>query len=229
MIKVVLDRGLQSSGMEGEMMKIAVIGTGNVGSVLGRRWAELGHEVIFGTRDPGADKIERLLASIEGNARASLADEAVSGADIVLLAVPWPAAEQVVRSLGSLEGKILIDATNPIAPGMQGLSIGCTTSGGEQVSAWAEGARVVKAFNTTGAGNMADPQCGSDRVTMYVAGDDKGAKAVVIQLAEALGFEADDVGPLRAARYLEPLAMLWVHLAYVEGWGPEFAFRTIRR
>ncbi len=64
---------------------------------------------------------------------------------------------------------------------------------------------------------------------MYVAGDDGAAKAVVVQLAEALGFEVDDVGPLRAARYLEPLAMLWVHLAYVEGWGPAFAFRTIRR
>ena len=91
------------------------------------------------------------------------------------------------------------------------------------------GARVVKAFNTTGAGNMANPKFGTQAATMFICGDDESAKATVGKLAEELGFEAVDAGPLMAARYLEPLAMLWIHLALKMGWGTNFAFKILKR
>jgi predicted dinucleotide-binding enzyme len=101
--------------------------------------------------------------------------------------------------------------------------IGHTPSGGEQVAAWAKGARVVKAFNSTGAGNMANPDYGAQKPTMFICGDDAEAKQVASQLTEELGLEACDCGSLGIARYLEPVAMLWIHLAYVQGLGPDIA------
>lgn len=209
-------------------MKIAIIGTGNVGGTLGRRWAEAGHHVIFGTRTPDSDKIKVLLAAAGSNARAAMTDEAVAEAEVVVLATPWNAVESLVASLGDLSGKILVDCTNPIAPGLQ-LALGTTTSGAEQVAAWTTGARVVKAFNTTGAENMADPIYDGQATVMLICGDDSQAKTVVGQLAEALGFEAVDVGPLSAARHLEPFALVWIRLAMVQGLGRDIAFRLVRR
>lgn len=210
-------------------MKITVIGTGNVGSVLGTRWAQNGHEVVFGTRDPKSAKIEGLLAKAGSNAQAKATGEAITGADVVVLATPWEATEQVIGALGSLAGKIVIDATNPLKPGLQGLEVGHTTSAGEKVAQWASGARVVKAFNMTGASNMADPTYGAQQADMFICGDDAEAKAVVAGLAEELGFEVVDNGSLTSARYLEPLAMLWIHLAYMQGLGPNFAIKLLRR
>lgn len=209
-------------------MKIAMIGTGNVGGTLGRRWAEIGQQVIFGTRSPDSDKIKALLATAGSNAGAATAEEAVAGTEVVVLATPWNAAQSVIESLGDLSGKILIDCMNPIAPGLQ-LALGTTTSGAEQIAAWATGARVVKAFNTTGAENMADPIYDGQATTMLICGDDSEAKAVVGQLATELSFEAVDVGPLSAARYLEPFALVWIRLAMVQGLGRNIAFRLVRR
>ncbi len=199
-------------------MKIAVIGAGRVGSTLGGRFADLGEEVVYGVRDPARHA--------EVGATAAPA-EAVRGAGLVLLALPWGAVGDVVRELGDLGDAVLVDATNPLADGMSGLV--ADPSGAEVVQALATGGRVVKAFNTTGAANMADPGYGGAAVWMPVAGDDPDAKEVVIYLAEALGFDATDVGPLTMARRLEELALLWVRLAYVEGNGPDFAFGLLRR
>src|SRR5262249_45574150 len=123
----------------------------------------------------------------------------------------------VLRAADDLRGKVLIDATNPLVMSpeglRQGLVIGHTSSGAEQVARWAEGARVVKAFNTTGWQNMVDPVYESQGLSMFLCGDDAEAKKVVAGLAEQLGFEPVDVGPLRSARYLEPLGMLWIDMA----------------
>ena len=100
---------------------------------------------------------------------------------------------------------------------------------GEQVAGWARGGRVVKAFNTAGSGTMADPAFGPEAVTMFICGDDDAAKTKVAKLAEEMGFEVADTGPLVTSRYLEPLAMLWIQLAYGQGWGTEFAFRITKR
>src|SRR6266849_1502189 len=177
------------------MMEIGVIGAGNVGGTLGRRWAQEGHAVVFGVRDPNDEKVRTLLASAGANARAGRVEEATAASEAV-----------------GLTGKVLVDATNPVAMSpaglQQGLLVGHTTSAAEQVAAWARGARVVKAFNTTGFGNMHDPRYGSQAATMFLCGDDVEAKAMVTQLGEDLGFEMLDAGPLTIARLLEPLAML---------------------
>ena len=208
-------------------MNIAVIGSGNVCGTLGRRWAELGHQVIFGSRDPHSQKVKALLAA-SPQARAATAGDAAAQAEVVALATPWPGLEQIVTGLGDLRGKVVIDCTNPIAPGFQ-LAVGVTTSGAEQVAGWATGARVVKAFNTTGWENMADPLYDGEPITMFICGDDAQAKAVVTELAEALGFEVADVGDLTTARFVEPLAMVWITLAIVRGQGRNLAFKIVKR
>ena len=210
-------------------MKIAVIGTGNVGSVLGSRWAKSGYQVVFGSRDPQSEKVGELLDGAGPNARAATASEAAVQSDVVVLATPWSATEEVVKSTDGLAGKILVDCTNPLEPDLSGLTVGHTTSGAELVAEWAEGAHVVKAFNSTGAGNMVDPIYDSQRAAMFICGDEETAKSAVAKLATDLGFEVVDVGSLSAARYLEPLAMLWITLAYVQGLGPDFAFTVVNR
>jgi len=212
-------------------MKIAIIGAGNVGGTLGARWARNGHTVTFGVRNPGDEKLKKLLSSAGSTAQAATIGEAVKGASVVVLATPWEATHSALQAAGKLAGKILIDATNPLTVGAEGLRLvlGHTTSAGEQVASWTTGARVVKAFNTTGAKNMADPKLGSQSASMFVCGDDAEARSTVMKLAEELGFEAVDCGPLLAARYLEPMAMLWIHLCVGLGRGPDFAFKIVRR
>ena len=175
--------------------------------------------------------MKKLLNGASGTVRAAAIGEAVKDASVVVLATPWEGAQSALQAAGSLNGKILIDATNPLAVGAEGLRLvlGHTTSAGEQVASWATGARVVKAFNTTGAKNMADPKLGSQSASMFVCGDDAEARSTVMKLAEELGFEAVDCGPLAAARYLEPMAMLWIHLCVGLGRGPDFAFKIVRR
>lgn len=210
-------------------MKIAIIGAGNVGGALGKGWAAKGHSIFFGVPDPKSEKARALVNSIGGGVRAGSVAEAAASAEAIVLATPWPAAEAAIRAAGNLAGKILMDCTNPLAPDLSGLVIGHTTSAGEEVARWARGARVVKAFNTTGAGNMANARYDSQRPTMCVCGDDAEAKTAVAKLAEDLGFEAIDAGPLANARLLEPFAMLWIYLAVKQGLGPNIAFKLLRR
>jgi predicted dinucleotide-binding enzyme len=123
----------------------------------------------------------------------------------------------------------LLDCTNPLKADLSGLTVGHTASGAEQVAAWAPGAHVVKIFNTTGFPNMANPEYPEDRSMMLYCGDDGQAKRVAAQLAAELGFDAHDVGPLTEARLLEPLALVWIHLALQQNMGTDFAFRLMRR
>ena len=210
-------------------MKIGIIGSGNVGGALGQRWAKAGHTVVFGTRKPDSPEIQELIARSGGNARAGSQAEAAKVSDVVLLATPWESTEQIVRGLGDLSGKIVVDAVNPLLPKLAGLDIGTRTSAAEQLAGWAPGARVVKAFNTVGANIMADPAFGGEKPVLFYCGDDKEAKAVAHQLATELGFDATDAGPLTQARVLEPFAMLWISLAYVAGLGRDIGFKLLRR
>ncbi|HLI64310.1 MAG TPA: NADPH-dependent F420 reductase [Terriglobales bacterium] len=211
-------------------MKIGVIGAGNVGGALGKLWAEKGHEIMFGVPDPRGAKVQELVKSIGKHARAGSVKEAASFGEVVVLATPWPATQDAIKSSGDLSGKIVVDCTNPLAPDLSGLVIGTTHSAGEEVARWARGAKVVKAFNTIGAPNFGNPRFGSEVASMFICGDDASAKTVVSTLASELGFEVVDAGPLTASRLLEPLAMLWIHLAYKQGFGPTaHAFRLLRR
>jgi predicted dinucleotide-binding enzyme len=163
------------------------------------------------------------------NIQAAHIKEAVAAAEVVVLAAPWSVTQAIIETAGDLTGKIVVDCTNPIAEGMQGLDWGLNTSAGEQVAAWAKGANVVKAFNMTGSGNMANPVYGDQKATMFICGDNLDAKQVVTHLAEELGFEVVDSGPISMSRYLEPLAVLWVSLAFMQGLGPNIAFKLLKR
>ena len=210
-------------------MQIAIIGTGNVGAALGQRWAEAGHDVVFGAREPGAAKVAAVVKKAGARARAVAVREAAAGADVVVLATPFGAAEQAIAECGNLTGKIVIDCTNPLLPDLSGLTVGHTDSAGEMVARWARGARVVKTLNTTGSDNMLNPRYGREALSMFACADDADAKKVVTGLVGELGFEPVDAGPLRQARYLEALAMLWISMAYQFGQGPNFGFRVVRR
>jgi predicted dinucleotide-binding enzyme len=209
-------------------MRIGIIGMGNVGAALGRRWAAAGHQVVFGLRNPGDAKSQEQAKGMKA-AVASVA-QAAAGAEVVVLAVPWPAALSTVTSLaGELTGKVLLDCTNPLTADLSGLVLGTTTSAGEEVARAAPGARVVKIFNTTGASNMAAAPYAGTPLTMLYAGDDAAAKQTAAGLARAIGFDSVDAGPLSAARFLEPFALTWITLAVRQGLGPDFNFQIVRR
>ncbi|HWC99079.1 MAG TPA: NADPH-dependent F420 reductase [Candidatus Sulfopaludibacter sp.] len=210
-------------------MKIGIIGSGNVGGTLGTRWAQTGHTVTFGTRKPESAEMKELMERAGTTARAASSLEAAHSSDVLLLATPWEATREIVESLGDLTGKVLVDAVNPLLPDLSGLAVEPTTSAGELVAQWARGARVVKCFNTVGKNVMANPKFGSQRAVMFYCGDDAAAKGTVTELAEELGFDAVDAGPLKQARVLEHFAMLWVSMAYVAGFGHEIAFQFLRR
>lgn len=210
-------------------MKIGIIGSGNVGGALGKGWAKKGHEVVFGVRDTGDDKLKSLLKEAGSKARAASVQEAAAFGEVVVFATPWPAAQDAIRGAGDLKGKIVFDCTNPLKPDLSGLEVGQSTSAGEQVAKWAAGAKVVKVFNTTGANNMETSRYTDGPPAMFYCGDDAGAKKAAAQLASDLGFEPVDAGAITSARLLEPLAMLWIHLAYGQKMGRDFAFRLIRR
>ncbi len=201
-------------------MRIAILGAGRVGTTLGARWQEIGHDVVYGVRDPADPK--------HGDLPTATPADAATGADAVLLALPWSSVEPVVTGL-ALDGVTVIDATNPLAASARELDAHPQLSGAELVARWAPGAAVVKAFNTTGSGNMADPRYVAGAPVMFVAGDDDDAKQTAMDLASGIGFDATDAGPLAAARDLEHLAALWIRLAYPLGHGPEIAFVLARR
>jgi predicted dinucleotide-binding enzyme len=210
-------------------MKIGIIGAGNVGGTLGKGWAKKGHQVFYGVQRPRDDKVRDLLTATGPNARAGSPAEAASFGEVVLFATPWPATEAAVKSAGDLAGKVVIDCTNPLKPDLSGLAVGHTTSGAEKVAAWAKGAKVFKAFNTTGFNIMADPVINGTRTVMFVCGDDAAAKPAVLRLASDLGFEAVDAGKLAQARLLEPWALLWISLALQGSVGRDFGFAMLRR
>ncbi len=204
--------------------RIAILGAGNVGSALAHNLSTLGDRIHFGVPEP--DKYRDIAA--RHGARIDTVEEAIADAGIAILAVPYAAALEIATQIDDWGNRILIDATNPIAPGFSGLSVGTTSSAAEQIAQRAANARVVKCFNVTGAENMADPRNGSGPVFMPVASDDADARAAVVALATRMGFDAVDAGPLSAARYLEPFAMTWIHLAIARGQGRGWAFSRTR-
>jgi len=206
-------------------MDIVIVGAGNVGRALGGGWAKAGHKVTFALRDPG--KPEAAGLKQQGFGVVAAKGAAVSG-DVIVLAVPWTALPASIEDLGSVKGKILVDATNPLNADLS-LAIGFDDSAGETVAELAPDARVVKAFNTTGAGNMADSRYAGGKLMMPIAGDDAEAKRAVMTLAADLGFDPVDVGPLVMSRCLEPMAVAWIKLAHVQKLGTNIGFALLRK
>jgi predicted dinucleotide-binding enzyme len=210
-------------------MKIGFIGSGNVGGALGKAWAAKGHQIYFSSRNPGKPEMQTLAREAGPTAISTDIKSAVDSADILVLATPWDAAQSALSSAGDLHGKILIDTTNPLLPGLAGLAAGTTTSGGELVATWAPGARVVKAFNTVGFNIMADSAFPQGKPALFYCGDDADAKHTVSTLVTELGFDALDAGPLTQTRVLEPFALLWISLALKYGYTRDIAFQLMRR
>lgn len=210
-------------------MRIGIIGSGNVGSALGKIWGRNGHEIMFSSRHP--ETLKGLAESIGKNVSYGHPSEAVKFGDVVVLAVPWMQADNALKSAGPFKGKVLIDCTNPLKPDGSGLAVGYNTSAAEEVAKWARDARVVKAFNTTFAALMSSDSrmFGSMKPTGFYCGDDESAKAVVSNLIKDTGLEPLDVGPLMNARYIEPLAMLMIQLGFVKGMGTNIAFALLKR
>ena len=208
-------------------MTISILGAGNVGLAMAGAFTRRGETVVLGVPQPA--KYAAAVAALGERARVTTTAEAVAAGEVVILAVPYAAVAAIAQSVDDWQAKVLVDATNPLAPGLAGLTLGTTTSGAEELARMARGARVVKAFNSTGAENMADARYPGGVPMMPVCGDDAQARQRVMALATLIGFEAVDMGPLMAARYLEPFAMTWIHLAFRQGFGRRFAFGLLRR
>ncbi len=205
-------------------MNIAIIGAGNVGKALTGSALRTGHNVTVSSAG-GASA--RALAQETGARAAASGREAVEGAELVVLAVPYTAIPDVLDKIGSaLDGKIVVDATNPIKRDGSGLATE-GTSGAEEIQARIPGARVVKAFNTQLAARQTDPTVSGLRVDGFVAGDDVEAKAAVLGLAEAIGFNPIDAGGLAMATYLEGMAWLNITLQMRNGWSWQAGWKLV--
>ena len=205
-------------------MKIAVIGAGNVGGTLAAGWAKKGHTILIGAREP--KESESFAKSIGGKAL-PVAD-AIGEGEVVLFSLPWNVSYELAAQ-PALAGKILIDCANPLKKDFSGLELGLTTSGAEEIQKRANGAKVVKAFNTVGFNVMENPILEGRKAAMFYCGDDSAAKAVVKTLIEDIGFESLDAGPLATARLLEPYALLWIQSAMKFGMGRDFALSVVRK
>jgi hypothetical protein len=209
-------------------MKIAIIGSGHIGAGLARAWIKRGHDVAFGAREPRDAELTALCSQI--GARANGVADAAAGADVVVLAIPFGAIDDVLRAAGDLAGKVVIDCTNAVERGAGGMSLvyGHTTSAAEELQKKLPAAHVFKSFNAQGAENLANPSYDGVAAANFFCGDDAASKRIVRGLVEDVGFEAIDAGPLRNARLLEPLMLLWIASSQALG-TRDVAFKLLRR
>lgn len=213
---------------DGVSNRVAIIGTGSVGSALGPRLAALGYQVVYGSRNPGNSTISALLEKTGQNARAVVPKEAAAEAELIVLAVPYAAVEELLLSFGDLRGKVIIDCINAVRFRRQEISL-AMPSMAETIARLAPGAYVVKTLNTTSTTYMLNPDHPRGTVSMPIAGDDPAAKGRVTALVEALGFHAVDVGPLSNARYLEAMGALYIHMNAIQGRRGNFEYRILEK
>lgn len=189
---------------------IAVIGTGDMGNSLGPKLAEIGYRVIYGSRNPSRDYIEDLVTRTGPGTRAATQMEAAQAASIVLLAVPWPAMEQVAQDLGNLDGKIVIDVSFPFEQGPDGYPQSTVeTSSAELIQSWNPGAKVVK-WSLPTAYYIDEPLALGQRQLNLIAADDRESKEKVARISAAIGQVPFDAGPLRMSRAIEAQVLLFM-------------------
>jgi predicted dinucleotide-binding enzyme len=217
-------------------MKIGVVGTGDVGRTLGAGFAARGQEVMIGSRDPSVQKVRDWVRQTGRGVRAGTFAEATAFGEAIVLAIGWDNVENAIRLAdpANFAGKVVLDATNPLRFEAEGtppvLAIGHTDSGGEQVQRWLPQARVVKAFNIVGHVHMVNPSFPEGKPDMCICGNDADAKRVVGELIELLGWPPIiDLGTIDKARYLEPLAMVWITHLFNTGFNVNHAFKLLRK
>jgi 8-hydroxy-5-deazaflavin:NADPH oxidoreductase len=205
-------------------MEIAIIGSGNVGKALAGSFTRAGHSVTLTASNPDN---ARAAATQTGARAADSNQQAISAADVVVLAVPYPTVDAVLAEAGgALDGKVVIDTTNRVDPADPGSTLDGTSSA-EQIQARAPGAKVVKAFNTAFASRQADPVVDGVALDGFLAGDDGQAKRTVTELVDSIGFRPIDVGPLVMARALEALALLNIMLQIRNNWPWQAGFKLV--
>jgi predicted dinucleotide-binding enzyme len=211
-------------------MNIAFIGSGNVGAPLADHLQRLGHQVTLAADDTASESVRRALAR-NGGLRAAPTKDALRGADVVVLATPFQANDSILRAIaGDLAGKVLVDCTNPVGPGLShGLK--SVQSGSELVQQLAPGARVVKAFSIYGFENFESNAYPAYNVkpAMMFCGNDDAAKATAARLIAELGWEPLDVGGLDQALHLEHMTLLWVRMVRMGGRSPNLVWAALQR
>jgi len=189
---------------------VAIIGTGDMGDSLGPRFAELGYNVVYGSREPDGEKAQGVVALTGNGASATTQKAAASAADLIVLAVPWPAMETVAQNLGDLSGKIVIDISFPHRQAEDGYyEPMLETSSAEMIQQWNPGAHVLKTFALQASYVIDDPEVVGGPVTIPIAGNDRDAKERVGKLIAAMGMDPVDAGPLRLSRELEAMQRLY--------------------
>jgi predicted dinucleotide-binding enzyme len=212
-------------------MKIGIIGSGIVAQTLGSGFIKHGHEVALGTRDVA--KLADWKAKNPGAREVGFSDAAAFG-EVVIFAVPGAAALDVLKLVGAhVDGKTVIDATNPVGGGppvngVLSFFTSLTSSLMERLQQASPNAHFVKAFNSVGVGQMVNPQFAGGKPTMFICGNDAGAKKIVEGLLDQFGWETEDMGAVEAARAIEPLCMLWcIPGVGRNDWSPH-AFKLLR-
>ena len=205
-------------------MNIAIIGTGNIGSALGKVWVKAGHKISLGVRDIENFKGKELLTL--PNITAHSISEAVKQSDVILIAVPPTAAIDIAKAMGDVTGKVIIDAVNSVRAKPEGYN-----NTFEVFIDLSKSAEIVKCFNSTGFENMANPVYPNDvHIDMFAAGDSKRGKEVAIQLAKDAGFaECYDFGGNDKVALLEQFVLVWINLALMQGQGRNIAFKLLKR
>jgi predicted dinucleotide-binding enzyme len=217
-------------------MKIGVLGTGDVGKVLAAGLASRGHNIMIGTRDPSQQKLSNWLNEQGKDITEGTFAEAAAFGDILVLSIGWPYVENVIKLADptNFKGKLVLDTTNPLRFEVEGkppvLDIGHTNSAGESVQRWLPDAHVVKAFNIVGNPHMVYPDFPDGKPDMFICGNNADAKQTATQLIEALGWPSViDLGSIEKARYLEPLAMVWITHFFNNGFNGNHAFKLLRK
>lgn len=209
--------------------KIGLLGTGMMGTTLGRRLSQAGFPVMIGSRTP--DKAAALARTLGGDVRGGSLSDAASFGEIVVLAVGFEHAPDTLAAAGDLSGKVLLDITSAWDTAQRpfGLLVGHTSSAAEELARLAPTAHVVKSLNFLYAEVLEQPVFDGVRADAFYCGDDEASKALVARLLTALTLEPRDAGPLSSARLLEPLGLLWLRLARFSGAGPHSAFKLLTR
>ncbi|MBI3183224.1 MAG: NAD(P)-binding domain-containing protein [Myxococcales bacterium] len=212
-------------------MRIGILGSGDVAKSLGAGFLMLGHQVKLGSRSPA--KLGEWVGKSGPKASSGTFAEAAEFGELAVLATLWSGTENALELAGpgNLSGKVVLDATNPLAfstGGPPGLALGHKDSGGEQVQRWLPDSMVVKAFNTVGHAHMVRPSFPGGPPDMFLCGNDEGARRTVGEFCSAFGWGVVDLGGIEAARLLEPLAMVWI-LHGIRGGSWNHAFKFLRR
>ena len=203
-------------------MNIAIIGVGNVGGALTKAWAPKGHRLFLGVQDLGKPELAQYLGD---TVTAHSVPDAAQAAEIIVLALPPAALQEVCSAMGDIKAKVIIDCANTMFQKIEGFD--STT---QAVQTWTGGANVVKAFNTAGANIIGNTDFGGTVADTYMAGGDDAAKKIIDRLARDAGFaRAVDCGPVENAKLLEGLAAVWVGLAQNSALGREFSFKMLHR